>query len=206
MAHKKIIVNQLSHNSKKDTYAVSEDEQCVVVLIATEATDYTAQVHLRGKNARADILGLVIGKGMETITIHTLQKHEVGETVSDLHIKSVLTDHAQFNYEGYIEIVKKAQKSNAYQRNDNLLLSDGAKAESKPALEILANDVRCTHGATIGKIDSEQLFYLQSRGLGQRAAEQLIISGFFQVLIDKIPDETVQTQILATIKEELYVT
>lgn len=201
--NRNIVFKQLTTTSTHDTYTVNENEEITVVLLAAEKTEYQVSVNLVGRNAHAIVLGIIVGRGNDQIKINTLQQHTAPQTLSDLHIKSILRDNAFFAYEGFIRIEKQAQQSNAYQRNDNLLLSAGAKAESKPALEILANDVRCTHGATLGKIDPEQLFYLESRGISRENAKLLIIQGFFQMIIDKIDDEKVQTKILSELEKIL---
>lgn len=195
ISKKKIIVRELKKNTQTETFIVGQEEEQTIIFIAAQATEYSLTVKLSGSGAQANILGLVIGAEQNQININTNQDHESPNTVSDLHIKSILGGQAVFNYQGFIRIAKNAQKSNAYQRNDNLLLSEYAKAESKPALEILANDVRCTHGATLGKIDEDQLFYLKSRGISQKNAEELIIRGFFASLLEKIKDKDVSNKV-----------
>lgn len=197
--NKQIVQLRYLSKSKKDVFTVGAKKLFTLVLVAKQSADYKVQVNLTGGGARALILGFIIGEGLHTVKIYTVQNHTAPNTISDLHIKSVLKDQAFLQYEGLIKIEKDAQRSNAYQRNDNLLLSPKCKAESKPALEILANDVRCTHGATLGRIDKEQLFYLQSRGISMSIAEKLIISGFFQVLVDRISDVKVQNKVLKSI-------
>lgn len=184
----RFILRELSKAAMHEEISVEAREHAQIFIIATSTSDYTLTVDLKGKEASADILGVVIGRKTDTIKIRTLQKHSAPDTTSDLHIKSVLFDDAVSDYAGFIRVEVGAQKSNAYQRNDNLMLSSDAHALSNPGLEILANDVRCTHGATIGKINDEQLFYLQSRGITKEMAEQMIVSGFLEVLAEKIRD------------------
>ncbi len=160
-------------------------------------------IELVGEGARANILGILIGKGEEEYSIHTIQRHLAANTKSDLLIKSVLFDNSKLTYDGLIKIEKDAQRSNAYQRNENLVMNEGVKVDSKPELEILANDVRCTHGATIGKIDIEQIFYLQSRGLTKKQAEGLIIAGFLEGVVGRIEDKVLQQVVRDKIAESL---
>ena len=108
-------------------------------------------------------------------------------------------DHAACLYDGGIRVEKEAQKTDAYQRNENLLLSEGAHAQSKPSLEILANDVRCTHGATVGKIPEDQLWYLATRGIGKKRGQGLIVSGFLGSALVSIDD----TSVVESIKERI---
>jgi Fe-S cluster assembly protein SufD len=142
---------------------------------------------LTGRGATAELKALFFGSGEQFFDFHTLQQHQVGDTTSDLLFKGALQDDARSVYAGLIRIEKNAQRSNAYQANRNLLLSRTAKAHSIPMLEILNNDVRCTHGATIAPVDPEHLFYLQSRGISAATAERMIVHGFFGQVLDRIP-------------------
>ena len=145
------------------------------------------EASLVGPGATAELKGLFFGSQDQFFDYHTLQEHRVGHTTSDLLFKGALRDRARSLYAGLIRIEENAQRSDAYQANRNLLLSDKAKADSIPMLEILNNDVRCTHGATVGPIDSEHLFYLQSRGIPRAAAVRMIVHGFFGQVLDRIP-------------------
>lgn len=197
---KKTIIQELHSQNKQAAYDVKAQEHLTLILVATHSADYVAKVNLIGEEAAADILGIVLGNSSNEVRINTLQDHQAPNTMSNLLIKSALSGRSQLFYEGFIKVEKGAQHTNAYQRNENLMLSREAKAESKPALEILANDVRCTHSATIGKVDTEQLFYLESRGLTERQATSLIIQGFFQGILDKIEDEKVREEVVKQIQ------
>jgi len=142
---------------------------------------------LEGAGSSADLKGLFFGTGKQFFDFHTLQEHRVGDTTSDLLFKGALRDTARSLYAGLIRIEKGAQRWDAYQANRNLLLSENAKADSIPMLEILNNDVRCTHGATVAPIDPEHLFYLESRGIPRDQAEQMVVRGFFGEVLDRIP-------------------
>lgn len=148
------------------------------------------EVELVGQGAESDMLGLVFGEDGQQFDFHTLQGHRAPDTRSDLLFKSALDDRSHSTYTGVISIGKDAPRSQAYQANRNLLLAEGARADTEPKLEILIDDVaRCTHGATVGPVDDEQLFYLRSRGLGPDAATRLIVEGFFQEVFEKVGDE-----------------
>ncbi|MBC5824184.1 MAG: Fe-S cluster assembly protein SufD [Candidatus Eremiobacteraeota bacterium] len=147
------------------------------------------EVELLGPGAESDMLGLVFAERSQQFDYHTVQGHRAPSTRSDLLFKSALGGSAHAVYTGVIIIEKFAQKSDAYQANRNLILSDGARADTEPMLEIEANDVRCTHGATVGPIDEEQLFYLQSRGLDASDAARLVVEGFFAEVLQKVGDE-----------------
>jgi Fe-S cluster assembly protein SufD len=117
--------------------------------------------------------------------------------------KGALKDKANSTFRGLIRVAPNAQRSDAYQANRNLLLSEHAHADSIPELEIEADDVRCTHGATIGPIDPEQVFYLMARGIERVQAEQLITEGFFDPLMQKIPLESVRDDLTAAIQSKI---
>ncbi len=182
-----VIIDRLK---KDQEFTVTNGGNKTFVILLTDGKDYDGEVkvNIQGKGANVQILGIIIGSGEQKINLYTLQDHAKPESISDLFIKSVLFDSARFNYQGLIKIEKGAQKSNAYQKNQNLLLSPKAWADSRPYLEILANDVRCTHGATVGKVDKEQLYYLQTRGLDEVAATLLLVKGYCQEVLDRIED------------------
>lgn len=163
-------------NQNTITITVKKNEKKTIVI----KTGGMYVVKLAGKGAEAIIVGALKIQGSEVVNIHTVQHHMAPDTKSDLLIKVVLYDKARLTYDGLIQIDKKAMHANAYQRQENLLMSDTAHVESKPELEIKANEVRCTHGATMGMIDEEQVFYLMSRGLSRSVTEDLIVEGFLQ--------------------------
>jgi len=142
---------------------------------------------LAGPGASAELKALFFGSGQQFFDFHTLQEHRVGNTTSDLLFKGALRDEARSVYAGLIRIDPGASRSDAYQANRNLLLSKAARAHSIPMLEILNNDVRCTHGATVAPVDPEHLFYLESRGIPAATAERMIVHGFFGEVLDRIP-------------------
>ncbi len=143
------------------------------------------EVELCGPGAESDMLGLIFAEERQQFDYRTLQGHRSPHTRSDLLFKAALDDQAHSSYTGVIIIDRGAQRSDAYQANRNLLLKDGARADTEPMLEIEADDVRCTHGATVGPIDEEQLFYARSRGLAPDAAARLIVEGFFAEVFEK---------------------
>jgi Fe-S cluster assembly protein SufD len=158
---------------------------------------------LAGPGAQAFVHGFMFGDQRQHFHLHTLQRHLVENTTSDLLIKSCLKDRARSVYQGLIQVSAGAQRTDAYQANRNLLLSDKARADSIPGLEILANDVRCTHGATIGHVDDEQMYYLMARGLPRMEAQRLIVEGFFVPVLDRIPLESVREQLRQVIQHKI---
>jgi Fe-S cluster assembly protein SufD len=147
---------------------------------------------LRGKNTLAEMLGIYFGDGDQFFDHHTWQLHESPFGTSDLEFKGALKGNARSVYSGLIKVEEGAQKTDAYQQNRNLILSRTARADSIPNLEIAANDVRCTHGATVSQVEEEHLFYLQARGLPRSEAQNLIVEGFFRPVIDRVPVEEIQ--------------
>jgi Fe-S cluster assembly protein SufD len=150
------------------------------------------QNDLAGQGATSRVTGAYFADGEQHLDYDTFQEHIAPHTTSDFAFKGALRDNATTVWRGMIRVEQTAQRTNAYQENRNLLLSSEAHADSIPGLEILANDVRCTHGATLGQVDRDQLFYLMSRGLSRSEAERLIVRGFFQDVLDRIELEPVR--------------
>jgi Fe-S cluster assembly protein SufD len=144
------------------------------------------QNDLAGPGATSRVTGAYFADGTQHLDYDTFQEHIAPNTTSDFAFKGALRDQASVVWRGMIRVEKDAQKTNAYQENRNLLLSEQAHADSIPGLEILANDVRCTHGATLSQVDRDQLFYAMARGLTRADAERLIVRGFFQDILDRI--------------------
>ena len=143
---------------------------------------------LTGKGAESNIFGLAIGDGKQHFDHRTVHEHQAGHTHSDLKFKVALRDKAHSVYTGLIRIDEEAAFCEAYQENRNLILSPDAKAETIPELEILNNEVRCSHGATVGRIDDLEVFYLESRGISRTEAIRLIVSGFVGPIADRLPE------------------
>ncbi len=144
-----------------------------------------------GSGARSDMLSISVASGDQEFDQRTLQDHLQPNTTSDLLYKNALYDRARTIFSGLIKVEPGAHRTDAYQKVRNLLLSDEAEANSMPGLEILADDVRCTHGATSGQIEAEELFYLLSRGIPDRIAKGLIVKGFLNEVVDRLEDATV---------------
>jgi Fe-S cluster assembly protein SufD len=142
---------------------------------------------LQGEGGESDQLAVYFADGSQMLDFRTLQDHDAPRTRSDLLFKGAVEDVARSVYSGLVHLRKTAQKSNASQTNRNLVLTEGASAESIPNLEIEANDVRCSHASTVGPIDDEQLYYLESRGIPPDDAERLIVLGFFDDVLERLP-------------------
>ena len=161
--------------------------------------------NLAGPGTDARMLALWFGDADQHFDHHTLQLHAQPHAASDLLFKGALTDRATSVFRGLIRVEPGAQLTDAYQTNRNLLLSDRANAIALPSLEIEADDVRCSHGATIGQVEDGQLFYLMSRGLTRAQAERLLVLGFFDEVIGRIPMAGVRTRVLEAIERKLGV-
>ena len=161
------------------------------------------QNDLAGPGATSRVTGAYFADGTQHLDYDTYQEHIAPNTTSDFAFKGALRDNSSAVWRGMIRVEEDAQKTNAYQENRNLLLSKTAHADSIPGLEILANDVRCTHGATLGQVDREQLFYLMARGLTRQEAERMIVRGFFQDVLDRIELEPVREALGAALEARI---
>lgn len=142
---------------------------------------------LAGQGGTSNLLAVYFGDGDQMHDFRTLQDHDAPKTTSDLLFKGAVEDRAQSVYSGLIRIRKGAGGTSAYQTNRNLVLSQGAHADSVPNLEIEENDVRCSHASAVGPIDEDQRYYLESRGVPTEVAERLIVLGFFEEILDRTP-------------------
>ncbi len=141
---------------------------------------------LDGPGASVELFGFLFGEGKQHFDHHTLHDHRSGKSYSNLDFKVVLKDRARSAYTGLIRIEPGCPDSEAYQENRNLLLNDGARAESIPELEILTDEVKCTHGATVGTLDAQHVFYLMSRGIDRAEAIRLIVGGFIEPTLSRL--------------------
>jgi Fe-S cluster assembly protein SufD len=158
---------------------------------------------LAGPGGHSEMLGLYFTDGEQHFDHRSLQDHVAPNCTSDLLYKGALKDTSRVVYSGLIHIAPGARGSDAFQTNRNIVLSDEAKADSIPNLEIENNEVRCSHAASVGPVDDDQVFYLQSRGIPRHRAEQLIVTGFFQEVLDRVPLEEVRSGLEAAIVAEL---
>ena len=149
-------------------------------------------VTLTGPDAEAQVNGAMFTQGKQHLSYNTFQHHRAPYCRSDLLYKAALQDKSRTVWRGMIKVDKAAQRTDAYQRNDNLMLATTARADSIPGLEIEADDVRCTHGSTSGRVDDQQLFYAMTRGYTRKEATRMIVTGFFQQVFDRITIESVR--------------
>jgi Fe-S cluster assembly protein SufD len=159
--------------------------------------------HLRGPGGRSDMLSVSAAEGGQVFDQRTLQIHEAPHTASDLLYKNALNDQARSIFTGLIRVDPGAHQTDAYQKVRNLLLSDEAEANSAPGLEIEADDVRCTHGATSGTLEGEELFYLESRGIPRRMGQQLITFGFLAEVFERVTDPVAREHLVERLQAKL---
>ena len=160
-------------------------------------------VHLDGRGADAQVNGVTFATDRQLLSYYTQQTHHQPDTRSDLLYKEVCRDKSRVIWRGMIKVDPDAQKTDGYQRNDALMLSADARADAIPGLEIEADDVRCTHGATAGRVDDEQLFYAMCRGISEYEAMHMIVEGFFSAVYDRIPVELVRETLSQVVERKL---
>lgn len=184
--------------------------------VGRDASCLGMQVNLGGKfirnenysrmiaeGARSDMLSVNIASGEQMIDQRTFQDHAMPRATSDLLYHNALTGKARTVFSGVIRVEPGAHQTDAYQKVRNIMLSDDAEANSMPGLEIEADDVRCTHGATTSRVDESEMFYLQARGIRPDAARQLLVMGFFNTVLDRLPEEELREHIAALLAGRL---
>ncbi|MCE7989514.1 MAG: Fe-S cluster assembly protein SufD [Caldilinea sp. CFX5] len=179
------------------------DLRWIQVSWGSRLTKAFLDLDMNGKGGHGELLGIYFPTGRQHIDHQTLQIHRVPNCFSDLLFNGALKEQARSVYMGQIHVLPGAQKTDAYQRNGNLILDSTARADSIPGLEIQADDVRCTHGATAAQVEDEYVFYLMARGLSRAQAERMIVQGFFQAVLDRVPVESVVTKLESVIERKI---
>ncbi len=192
--HAPVIRCRLARDAALETVTVALGGGLVKSLQATE---------IAGRGASSRALGIVFGDGRRHFDHHTVQDHVVGHNESDLDYRTVLAGRARSAYTGNLRIGLEGAGASAHQRNHNLLLSESARADTIPELEILTNDVACSHAAAVGPIDEEQVFFCTSRGLDPATARRVIVAGFLEPVIARIPGEELQQRIRGVLTSRL---
>jgi Fe-S cluster assembly protein SufD len=163
------------------------------------------ETQLAGPGAHGTVTGAYASRGRQHLDFDTLQEHAAPDTTSDLAFRGILADRSSAVWRGMIKVDPGAQRTDAFQESRNLLLSKRAHADAIPGLEILANDVRCTHAAAIAQIDREQLFYLRAHGLPEPTAQRLVIEGFLQALVERFEAGPVRERVGDALERRLAV-
>lgn len=177
--------------------------QWTIAAMGSGLAKVNQSVDLIGPGADSQVNGVMFTEGRQHLAYHTQQYHRAPNCHSDFLYKSAQQDKSRTVWRGMIKVDKIAQKTDGYQRNDNLVLSESSRADSIPGLEIEADDVRCTHGSTTAKVDEEQVFYAQCRGFTRNEATRMIVSGFFQQIFDRISIESVREALGAAIARQV---
>jgi len=166
--------------------------QWTIGALGAKLAKVNQHVAMTGPDAEVQVNGVMFTEGRQHLSYNTHQHHQAPSCRSDLLYKAALQDRSRTVWRGMIKVDRGAQRTDAYQRNDNLMLSREARADSIPGLEIEADDVRCTHGATTGRVDDQQVFYAMTRGYTRREAVRMIVAGFFQQVFDRITIDSVR--------------
>ncbi|MBI4044045.1 MAG: Fe-S cluster assembly protein SufD [Candidatus Diapherotrites archaeon] len=160
---------------------------------------------LNGRGASSRNYGVYAIQGEQQLDLDVASVHEAPETVSDMHTRGVVMDHSKSIYRGLVKMRANAARSNGYQKSDNLLLHEGAEVDAVPYLEIEANDVKCSHGTSVGHVDEEKLFYLMSRGIPEAQAVLQVAQGFLAPVLDKAPQPQWVSRVRARVQEKVSV-
>lgn len=185
------------HNPKSKIIEINrpEKQQYVFVTDQTELEPVQLTFKLKEPESNLEVLGFVLGDDEKKINLNVTIEHRAPNTKGQVLLKSVLNDQAQQEVKGIIRIPKGSKGAESFLSHRTLMLSPNAKTKTSPQLEILEDDVKAKHAATAGKIDQDQMFYLKSRGLGENEAQNLIVEGFGQELIEKIQDLKIREQL-----------
>lgn len=197
--------NRQVWNFASQRAVISKDAQLcwVTATFGSRLSKLNQAIVLDGTGSNAQLLGLAFTDARQHLDVSTAQEHLSPYTSSDLLYRTVLKDRSQTAWGGNIYVYPGANYTDAYQKNDNLLLSERAHADTLPGLEIEAHEVRCTHGATAGQIDADQVFYLMSRGIPYDLAEKLIVDGFFEPVMERIPMQAVREEMQEFVSSKL---
>jgi Fe-S cluster assembly scaffold protein SufB len=175
----------------------------VTAVLGGRAVKLTAGCDVAGAGAEANLSGLYFADGAQHVDQRTLQRHSAPDTTSHLLYKGAVRDQSHTIYQGLIQAARGAVRVDAYQMNRNLVLNEGARADSLPGLEIDADDLKCSHGSATGSLDPEQLFYLRARGVPEAEARRLLVDAFFEEVIGKVSHERVREHLRAAVARKM---
>lgn len=180
----------------------AEVRVCVIVMPGTDA-EVPLRVDLAGENASVRLGGAYLCGGRETVSFRTELRHRVGHCVSDQLFNGIAGGDAHAEFHGRIVVAPDAQKTEAYQTNHNIVVSDTARVDTKPQLEIYADDVKCTHGATVGSLNADEQFYMRSRGIPEKEARILQMISFITPVLEMISDPGQREEVAAEIEKNI---
>jgi len=189
---------------KRSLIGTYGQQNWMVATLGSDITRLTLESILAGQNSHTEMTGLSFSVNQQNFDIAAKSLHEVPHTSANALFKAVLDDDSQLGFRGAIRAIKGAQMTDSFLEDHTLYLSENSKADVLPSLDVDANDVRCSHGATIGMIDQDQIFYLMTRGLSQPQAQEMIVSGFFEGVIARVPLESVKQRLRQSIEAKLH--
>ena len=198
-----VIIDTLTQLTKQVRVEAGQKLQYIIPVLESVVEPRQREIVLAGEGAEVEIIGLFLGHGDDVLNLKLDTTHAAPNTKGRTEFKAVLSGKSQLEFNGMIKILKDAQNSNDYLQQNSLLLSEDARANAVPGLEIEANEVKAGHGATAGPVDPEQKFYLMSRGLSEEQAETMIVQGFIAPILKAIPDEALKQKILHALTKEL---
>ena len=182
------------------TLAAGEELGMVVVVLPGVSCDLSVAVDLEGEGAKADVSGLFLCAGSDRLSIDIRVNHLAGGTESHQLFNGIAADKSRTSFNGRIYVKQDAQKIKAFQENHNILLSENARVETSPQLEIYADDVECSHGATTGFLNADEQFYMRSRGIPEQEAKLLQMVSFLAPVVAKVEDEAVREELSARVE------
>ena len=175
---------------------LAEGAHAKVVFAAVPEAEvaYDYLVELCGEGASAEVYGVMVAGGQSKVRVNTQMRHLVPNCHSDQQVRGIADENGYGLFEGLVYVAPDAQKTEAYQQSRNVLLAPTARIQTQPQLEIYADDVKCSHGATVGQMNEEQIYYMRQRGLSEEAARKLQLGGFVREILDKIDDEALRAE------------
>lgn len=202
---RKVYVLDREPDGVPQNIVVERDARVEVIVLAMPGVscDLKMDVRLAGEGSEADIFGAYVCGGDEKVKISVDMHHDLPHCNSRQLFKGIAGGSSKVDFYGKIIVAKDAQRTEAYQENHNILLSDGAKVDTKPQLEIYADDVKCSHGATIGRLNEEEQFYMRSRGITLEDAKVLQMISFIAPVLENIPDETQREALSSQFEESI---
>ena len=194
----------LGRDAVPERFSLGPGERLKLTLVALPGVSADVPVHvdLEGEGAELDAAGLYLCTGDERVNFRMDVRHNVGGCTSRQLFKGIVGGTARTDFYGLIYVARDAQRTKAYQENHNLLLSDGAWALTKPQLEIYADDVECSHGATVGRLNADELFYMRSRGIPEAEARALQMLSFLSPVLARISDGALVAEILSALERK----
>ncbi len=203
MTNSQKTIDTLTEPAKRIEVQAGQKLHYIVPILESIPEPRQREIVLAGEGAEAEVIGLFLGRGKSQLNLTIDTTHTAPHTRGSTLFKAVLFDSSHLEFNGMIKILKGAQGSNDFLEQNSLLMSEDAKANAVPGLEIEANDVKASHGASAGPVDPEQKFYLMSRGLSEDQAERMIVQGFIAPILKAIRDDTLKDKILHALNPEL---